>query len=219
MPSVREPDVGDFSSNRQDEGLVHAIETLEMSSGQWPNVGDSLSSHQAEGPVHAFEMLEMSLGRRPIVGGSPSSPQGEGPVRSEVGFIPVGLGEVPSRLVVSSDLTARGLLQWNRLRPLFLYFTPSLGEWLAELRSIFNLNILLDASENVPHLGDLVFHQMLVEGMGDLQSTDERGGSHFVITVIHQGYLALEITDIVFEALSELHLSCEKVVVVLLELL
>jgi len=59
---------------------------------------------------------------------------------------------------------------------------------------------------------------MLVEGVSDLQPTDEHSGSHIVVGVIHQGYLALKITDIVFEAPSSLHLDCEKVVTILLEL-
>ena len=49
--------------------------------------------------------------------------------------------------------------------------------------------------------------------------TDERNDSHIIITVIHQAHLALEIIDIVFEVLSELHLDCEKLIVVLLKLL
>jgi len=46
--------------------------------------------------------------------------------RSEVGFIPVDLGEVPSGLVDSSD-------RRTRLCLLFLHFTPSLGELFAKL--------------------------------------------------------------------------------------
>jgi len=42
---------------------------------------------------------------------------------------------------------------------------------------------------------------------------------HVIIAVIHQGYLALEITNIIFDALSELHFDREKVIVVLLKLL
>ena len=84
--------------------------------------------------------------------------------------------------------------------------------------SILNLYILLGASEDVPHLSDLLFHHMLIEGVGDLQLTDEHGGSHIDIAVMHQCYLALKITNIVFEAISGLHLDCEEVVVILLEL-
>jgi len=100
---------------------------------------------------------------------------------------------------------------------LFLHFAPLLGGAVGKTPgSILNLNILLSVSEDVPHLGDLVFHQMLVEGRGDLHHTDERGGNHVVIAVIHQSHLALEITDLLFEALLKLPLDGEKVVVVLL---
>ena len=48
-----------------------------------------------------------------------------------------------------------------------------------------------------------------------MQPTDERSDSHIVIAVIYQGHLVLK-TDVMFEALSGLHLDCEKVVNVLL---
>ena len=46
--------------------------------------------------------------------------------------------------------------------------------------------------------------------------TDKRDDIHVVIAVIHQSHLALEIIDILFEALPRLHLDGEKVIVVLL---
>jgi len=52
---------------------------------------------------------------------------------SEVGFIPVDLGEVSSWLVDNSDHPAQSLLQRNRLRFLFFHSPPHLGEQLAEL--------------------------------------------------------------------------------------
>jgi len=51
-----------------------------------------------------------------------------------------------------------------------------------------------------------------------LQPIDERSDSHVVLVVKHQSHLAPKITDIVFEALSDLHLDCEEVVAVLLEI-
>ena len=45
--------------------------------------------------------------------------------------------------------------------------------------------ILLGQGENVPHLGDLVLHQIFV-GVSDLHLTDERGGSYIVVAVIYQ---------------------------------
>jgi len=82
--------------------------------------------------------------------------------------------------------------------------------------SILNLNILLGASDDVPHLGDLMFHQMLVKGVGDLQPTDERDGSHVVIAVIHHRHLALKIIEILLEALLRLYINVEEVVDVFL---
>ena len=129
----------------------------------------------------------------------------------------MGLGEIPSGLIHSFDRSARGFLWRNRLRVLLLHFAPSLGRVVVITSvNILNLNILLGLSENVSHLGDLVFHQLFVEGVGDLQPTNERG--HVVIAVIHQSHLALKITDILFEALFGIHLECEEVVA-LLELL
>jgi len=59
---------------------------------------------------------------------------------------------------------------------------------------------------------------MFVKGVGDLQPTDEYSDNHIIIAVIHQGHLALEITDVMFEALLGLYLDREEVIVVLLRL-
>jgi len=126
----------------------------------------------------------------------------------------VGLGEVPSGLVDSSERPARRLLRRNKLCLLFLHFAPRLGSDWQNLGSILNFNILLGMSEDVPQLGDLMFHQILVEGVGDLQPTDKQGGSYIIIAVIHQSHLTLKIIDILLEALSRLHLDGEELVVV-----
>ena len=84
--------------------------------------------------------------------------------------------------------------------------------------SIFGLYVLLSSSENIFHLGDFILHKVFVEGVGDLQPTDEHSGSHIIIAVIHQDQLMLEITDIMFEALSGLHLHRKEVIIVLLKL-
>ena len=55
--------------------------------------------------------------------------------------------------------------------------------------------------------------------MGDLPPTDEHNGSHVVIVVIHQDCMALQITDVIFETLSRLHLSREEVIDVILKFL
>ena len=52
---------------------------------------------------------------------------------SKVGFILVDLGEVSSGLVDYSNCPTRSLLHRTGLRLPFVHFTPSLGEWLAEL--------------------------------------------------------------------------------------
>ena len=52
-----------------------------------------------------------------------------------------------------------------------------------------------------------------------MQSTDGCIGDHVVIAGIHRGHLTLEITDEMFEALSEIYLDREKVIAVLLKLL
>ena len=91
---------------------------------------------------------------------------------------------------------------------------PSLGGAVGRTSgSILNLYILLSASVDVSHLGDLLFHQMLV-GVCDLQLIDKRDGRHIVIAVIHQS-LAQEIADILLEAFPKLHLDGEEVVAVL----
>jgi len=47
-------------------------------------------------------------------------------------------------------------------------------------------------------------------GVSDLHLTDERGGSYVIIAVIYQSYLALEITDILFEALLDFILMVRR---------
>jgi len=58
---------------------------------------------------------------------------------------------------------------------------------------------------------------VFVKGVGDLQSTDEHCRCNIFIAVIYQSHLALEITNVMLEALYGLHLDGEEVVVVLLE--
>jgi len=86
------------------------------------------------------------------------------------------------------------------------------------LLCILDLDIFLGPREDVPHLGDFILHQVLIEGEGDLQPTDECYGSHVIVAVTHQGHLALKITDIVLESLSRLHLDYEEVIIVFLQL-
>ena len=98
---------------------------------------------------------------------------------------------------------------------LFLLFVPSFGRATSFAPgSILDLYVFLSSREDVPHPGDFLLHQVFVERVGDLQSSDECCSSHVVIVVIHKGHLALEITDIVLEALSGLHFDCEEMIVV-----
>ena len=83
---------------------------------------------------------------------------------------------------------------------------------------ILNLDVLLDPKKDVPHLGDFVLHQELVQRVGDLQPTDEYCDNYILIAVIYQDHLTLKVIDIVLEALSRLHLDRKEVIVVLLKL-
>jgi len=62
-----------------------------------------------------------------------------------------------------------------------------------------------------------MLHQVFI-GVGGLQPADEHSGSHSAIAIIHQGHLALEITDVMSEALFGLHFNCKEVIDVLLKL-
>ena len=75
--------------------------------------------------------------------------------------------------------------QGTRLRLLYLRFAPLLGRAVGRTPgSILDLDVLLNAGENVPHFGDLVLHQTFV-GVSDLQPIDERDGSYAVVAVVY----------------------------------
>jgi len=59
---------------------------------------------------------------------------------------------------------------WLWLFPLAILFWGAVG---CALGCVLNLDILLDPEEDVPHLGDFVLHQVLVERVGGLQTTNE----------------------------------------------
>ena len=94
---------------------------------------------------------------------------------------------------------------------MFLPFIPSFRRVIGYASgSILDLYVLLRPREDVPHSDDFMLHQVFV-GVGDLQPTDERcSDSHVVIIVIHQSHLALKTTDLMFQALSGLHLDHEE---------
>ena len=48
---------------------------------------------------------------------------------------------------------------------------------------LFNLYILIFPDKDIPHLGDIVLHQMFVEGVNDLQPTDKSDSGYFFVTV------------------------------------
>jgi len=82
---------------------------------------------------------------------------------------------------------------------------------------LFYLDVLLSPDEDIPHLADVILHQMFIEEVGDLQPTDEGGSVYVLVAVVHQGHLALEIINVVLQTPSIFHLYREKVVVVPLE--
>jgi len=102
---------------------------------------------------------------------------------------------------------------WFLFLPFILSFRKVIGFTSS---SILDLYVLLSLREDVPHPSDFMLHQVFVKKMRDLQPTDERSDNHVVIEVIHQGHLALKITNKIFEALSRLYLDCEEVIVILL---
>jgi len=136
----------------------------------------------------------------------------------EILFFSVGLWLVPRGLIDGAGsliLTLLGRSElWIRLFPLTAPIRGAVG---CAPGRIFNADVLLDPKENVPHFSDFVFHQVFIEGVGDMQLTDERCRRDVFDAVIYQSHLALDITDIVLEALPRLHLDGEEVIVVLLE--
>jgi len=122
-------------------------------------------------------------------------------------------------LVYCSDILILILLRGNRLWFLVRPFIPSF--WRANgfvSGSILDLYVYLSPREDVPHPGDFLLYQVFV-GVGDLQPIDEHNDSHVIAVAIHQGHLTLKITDVIFEALSELHLDHEEVIAVLFKLM
>ena len=57
-----------------------------------------------------------------------------------------------------------------------------------------------------------MLHRVFV-GVRDLQPTNKRSGNHVIVAIIHQGHMVLKITDVMFEALSGLHLHHGEVIV------
>ena len=51
------------------------------------------------------------------------------------------------------------------------------------LSRLFYLDVLLSPDEDIPHLGDVILHQMFVERVSNLQPTDE-GDSDYVFFIV-----------------------------------
>ena len=79
---------------------------------------------------------------------------------------------------------------------------------------LFYKDVLLHLDKDIPHLGDVVLHQMFVEGVCDLQPIDEYGSGYVLVIVIYQGHLALKLFDVVLQTLPRFHLYHKEVVVV-----
>ena len=89
------------------------------------------------------------------------------------------------------------------------------SDWF-RLCSILDLYVLLSSREDVPHPGDFMLYQVFAERAKNLQPIDEHCSNHVAVAFIHQVHLALEITDMILEALSRLHLNCKEVIAFLL---
>ena len=90
------------------------------------------------------------------------------------------------------------------------------GNWRQPSR-LFNLYVLLCPDKDIPHLGDIVLHEMFVKRVGDLQPTDDGNNVYVLITVVYQGHLALKIVDIVLQTLPQFYLDCKKMIIVSLK--
>ena len=55
---------------------------------------------------------------------------------------------------------------------------------------------------------------MFVEGVSDLQPTNEGGSGYVLVRVVYQGHLTLKVVDIILQALFGFHLGRKDMVVV-----
>jgi len=102
---------------------------------------------------------------------------------------------IPCRLVCCFSILILILLWMNKLWFMFLPFILSFGRATGFVpSSILDLYVFLSSRQDISHLDDFILHQVFVR-VGDLQPTDECSGNHVVIAAIHQGHLALKITD------------------------
>ena len=67
-------------------------------------------------------------------------------------------------------------------------------------------------------MGGVVFHQMLVQWVGDSQPADKCESNDIFVVVVHFGQLILEEANVRLETVGGSHLDEKEVVIVLLEL-
>ena len=62
--------------------------------------------------------------------------------------------------------------------------------------------LLMSSRQNLLHVDDVMFHEVFVEEMIDLQSGHEGSRGNIVIAVKNQGHLDLKMTDVALESFS-----------------
>ena len=75
----------------------------------------------------------------------------------------------------------------------------------------------ISSVKDIPHLGDVVLHQMFIEWVGDLQPTDEGGNDCILVTVVYQGHLVLDVVDVILQTLPRFRLDREEMIVLSLK--
>ena len=77
----------------------------------------------------------------------------------------------------------------------------------------------MSSGEDLAHLGDVVLQEVFVQGVSDLQPTDECERRDLFTTIRDFGKLALKEVDVGFEAVFLPHLNGEEVMAILLDIL
>ena len=126
-----------------------------------------------------------------------------------------GFSSTPGWLIDSEGIVARILPRGGLWFWLFDLRALSRGATGGSPTRLFNLYVLLRIEKDISHLGDVILHQIFIEGDGNLQSTDEEVNDYVLITVVYQGHLALKVVDIALQALLRFHFNYEEMVVVI----
>ena len=104
----------------------------------------------------------------------------------------------------------------------FSFSTSGLSLWGATgcgPSRLYYLDVLLSPDEDIPHLGDVILHQIFVEGVVDLQPIDKGDNGYILIAVVYQGHLALKVINVALQTPPSFHLDRGEVVVVPLDFL